>query len=148
MDVTGIASPVMVAAQHMSNAVKDVAPAPRDAAMEQFNAIMHADTVRPPSEAAVSPTATQSWPLAGTSSVSEQNTLGGQILSAMNSAAGHYADTLRDTKVRLESMTRHDSVVDMLRLQANMLQMSVQYELVGKVVSSATKNVDTLVRMS
>ena len=40
------------------------------------------------------------------------------------------------------------SIADMLRLQADLVQISVQYEMVGKAVSRTTQNIDTLVRMS
>ena len=45
-------------------------------------------------------------------------------------------------------MSTEPSIADMLRLQADLVQISVQYEMVGKAVSRTTQNIDTLVRMS
>jgi type III secretion protein I len=45
-------------------------------------------------------------------------------------------------------MGAQPAISDMLRLQTELLQVSVQYELVGKAVSRSTQNIDTLVRMS
>ncbi len=45
-------------------------------------------------------------------------------------------------------MATAPNIGDMLRVQSEMLQVSVQYELVGKAVSRTTQNIDTLVRMS
>jgi type III secretion protein I len=117
--------------------------------MERFNAIMNAvDPVRQHEEVfSAVPTNTVSRVSVGDVPTGTE-TLGSQILATLNSASNQYTAAWNDTKLRLERVSRQESMVDMLRLQSDMLQMSVQYELVGKVVARSTQNIDTLVRMS
>jgi type III secretion protein I len=115
---------------------------PAQLATEQFNAIMNAPT--DPALGAV-PAALQSVfaPAAGA-----EPTLGGQILSGLRGVATDFSDTWKDIAHNLDGMGAQPAVSDMLRLQTELLQVSVQYELVGKAVARSTQNIDTLVRMS
>lgn len=130
----------------IADSSKAVAVQPSAAAMERFNAIMTADSV--PHPAASSTAAVTSPQVSAAASSSGAETLGNQILTALQSASSGYTKTWQDTKARLESVARNESVVDMLRLQSDMLRLSVEYEMVGKLVARSTQNVDTLVRMS
>lgn len=49
---------------------------------------------------------------------------------------------------RLDAVAEQPELGNLLRLQADMLQLSVQYEVVGKAVTRSTQNLDTLVRMN
>ena len=62
--------------------------------------------------------------------------------------ATDFSDTWKDIAHGLDGMGAQPAISDMLRLQTELLQVSVQYELVGKAVSRSTQNIDTLVRMS
>lgn len=75
-------------------------------------------------------------------------TLGNQILSSLRSTTTEYSEKWQNISGRLDAMSTEPSIADMLRLQADLVQISVQYEMVGKAVSRTTQNIDTLVRMS
>jgi len=78
-------------------------------------------------------------------------TLGGQILSGLRSTAADFSQKWQGIAGSLDQISQSGgqlSASQMLRLQGQLLQVSVEYELIGKAVSRATQNVDTLVRMS
>lgn len=116
---------------------------PASLVTERFNALMNA-----PQDPALGgvPAALQSAFAAAPPDASP--TLGGQILSGLRGVATDFSDKWKDVAHSLDGMGGQPAVSDMLRLQTELLQVSVQYELVGKAVSRSTQNVDTLVRMS
>ncbi|WP_241050096.1 type III secretion system inner rod subunit SctI [Achromobacter xylosoxidans] len=75
-------------------------------------------------------------------------TLGNQILASLRSTTTEYSEKWQNISGRLDAMSSAPAIADMLRLQADLVQVSVQYELVGKAVSRTTQNIDSLVRMS
>jgi len=75
-------------------------------------------------------------------------TLGGQILSGLRSMATDFSGKWQDIVHSMDGLGTRPAVSDMLRLQTELLQVSVQYELVGKAVARSTQNIDTMVRMS
>lgn len=75
-------------------------------------------------------------------------TLGNHILSSLRASAGEFSEKWQGIASGLDSMGTQPHMADLLRLQTNLVQASVQYELVGKAVSRSTQNVDALVRMS
>ncbi|KAB0602093.1 type III secretion system inner rod subunit SctI [Castellaniella defragrans] len=75
-------------------------------------------------------------------------TLGGEILAGLRGVATDFSGKWRDIARGLDGLGAQPAISDMLRLQTELLQVSVQYELVGKAVSRSTQNIDTLVRMS
>ncbi|MDQ8033443.1 EscI/YscI/HrpB family type III secretion system inner rod protein [Bordetella genomosp. 1] len=75
-------------------------------------------------------------------------TLGSQILSGLQSTTGDFSQKWQGIAANLDRLGAQSSLSDMLRLQGELLQVSVQYELVGKAVARTTQNIDTLVRMS
>ncbi|MEI2417097.1 type III secretion system inner rod subunit SctI [Orrella sp. JC864] len=120
-----------------------LAPAePSSLATERFNALMAAADAPAPSpvhaalSAAFAPAA-QAAP-----------TLGSQILAGLQGTASEFSQRWQGISSTLERVAVSPNVAEMLRAQAEMLQVSVQYELVGKAVSRTTQNIDTLVRMS
>jgi type III secretion protein I len=133
-----------------SNLVTQVVPAaeparaaPTDLTTERFNAIMNAPEapqltgVSAALQSAFAPTPPDAVP-----------TLGNQILSGLRSVSNDLSDKWRGLANGLDSIGTRPAVSDMLRVQTQLLQVSVQYEMVGKVVSRSTQNIDTLVRMS
>ncbi len=75
-------------------------------------------------------------------------TLGNQILASLRNTTTEYSEKWQNISGRLDAMSSQPAIADMLRLQADLVQVSVQYELVGKAVSRTTQNIDSLVRMS
>lgn len=124
-----------------------VAPtAPSQLVTERFNAMMAAPEV----------TAPVAGVPAGASLVSSlpavpaeaSPTLGNHILSSLRASAGEFSEKWQGVAHGLDAMGTQPHMADLLRLQTNLVQAAVQYELVGKAVSRSTQNVDALVRMS
>lgn len=116
---------------------------PAALAAERFNAIMNAPETPPLTgvSAALQSAFSVTPPDAG-------GTLGGQILSGLRGISADFSDKWHGIARSLDGMGAQPAISDMLRLQTELLQVSVQYELVGKAVSRSTQNIDTLVRMS
>ena len=75
-------------------------------------------------------------------------TLGSQILNGLRSGVAGFSDKWTGMAARLDAVAEQPELGNLLRLQADMLQLSVQYEVVGKAVTRSTQNLDTLVRMN
>ena len=123
-------------------AAAPVAPADQLAA-ERFNALMQAPEA--PALTGV-PAALQS--ACAAAPLDAAPTLGGQILSGLRGMATEFSGKWNDIAQGLDSLGAQPAISDMMRMQSELLQVSVQYELVGKAVSRSTQNIDTLVRMS
>ena len=112
-------------------------------AAERFNAVMNASDPAPTNatqaalESAFAPASIDTMP-----------TLGGQILSGLRGVATDLSTKWQGLTAGVDNLAHQPTVTDVLRLQGQMLQISVQYEFVGKVVSRSTQNIDSLVRMS
>lgn len=117
---------------------------PAELVTQRFNAIMSA--VDPSSIA--SPAAHIGVPAQVPASSNETKTLGNQILTGLQSASADYAQKWQNVTAGLSDLAHQQSTASMLKVQSEMLQVSVQYELVGKAVARSTQNIDTLVRMS
>src|SRR5690606_11514616 len=74
-------------------------------------------------------------------------TLGNQILQSLQGSATEFAQKWQNIAGGLEQIAAEPKMADMMRVQAELLQVSVHYELVGKGISRATQDVDSLVRM-
>ncbi|MBV7485202.1 type III secretion system inner rod subunit SctI [Bordetella sp. BOR01] len=120
-----------------------VAPAePTALATAQFNSLMNAPV---PAELTGVQAALQS---ALGPAAEPLPTLGNQILASLQSTMTEFSQKWQGIAGSLEQVAARPAIGDMLKVQADLLQVSVQYELVGKAVSRTTQNVDTLVRMS
>ncbi len=121
--------------------------APTSLATERFNAIMNAPDMGTVT-GAVPSTATIAQapitPLIDTTSP----TLGNQILSGLRTTAADFSQKWQNIAVGLDKTVTQPNIADMLRLQSELMQVSVQYELVGKAVSRTTQNIDAMVKMS
>lgn len=117
-------------------------------ATQQFAALMSA-TAAPATagQAGVAAEATNTFLNASLTAVQTPTTLGGKILGGLRGAAADFSDKWSGIASRLDAMAAQPSVADMLRLQTDLMKVSVQYELVGKVVSKSTQNLDSLVRL-
>lgn len=116
---------------------------PSDLVTERFNAVMSAAPLP-----AQPPAIMGGRHVASASSLNEPQTLGNQILSSLQSVSTDYAQKWKNVTAGLDEVARRPSAGSMLKVQSELLQVSVQYELVGKAVSRSTQNIDTLVRMS
>ncbi|MVW78580.1 type III secretion system inner rod subunit SctI [Bordetella sp. 02P26C-1] len=145
MDISSLAHAVV--SSQGTNAVASVSPssAPSELVTERFNAMMSSAPVH-----AVATTATPAGAMISTaaSSALQGQGLGHQILAGLQSASSGYTQRWKDMAIGLEQVARHPSAANMLKVQSELLQASVQYELVGKAISRSTQNIDTLVRMS
>lgn len=75
------------------------------------------------------------------------SSMGERILSGMHSVSGDMQSSWKTIAGVLEGADRNVNMQDMLRLQMNLMQVTMQYELVGKAVSRAGQNIDHLVRL-
>lgn len=120
--------------------------APSSLATERFNALMNAPEVTAAPELTGVQAALQS--AFAVESAPTLPSLGGQILSSLQTTAADFSQRWQGIASGLDQMATTPNIGDMLRVQGEMLQVSVQYELVGKAVSRTTQNIDSLVRMS
>ncbi|EHK65674.1 type III secretion system inner rod subunit SctI [Achromobacter arsenitoxydans] len=125
------------------------AAAPAQLATERFNAIMNAPAIEPGSETPALTGLQAALQTAFAAPVdAAPQTLGNQILSSLRSTTTEYADKWQGISGRLDALAAQPTVADMMRLQADLLHVSVNYEMVSKAVSRTTQNIDSLVRMS
>ena len=141
MEIAALSSTLM--AQALPAAAPVARTEPAALAAERFNAIMNAPEAAPLT--GVSAALHSAFAPAPPDAVP---TLGGQILSGLRGMSADFSDKWHGIANGLDSMGAQPAISDMLRLQAQLVQVSVQYELVGKAVSRSTQNIDTLVRMS
>ncbi|GAB1387136.1 hypothetical protein MASR1M59_22840 [Melaminivora sp.] len=73
--------------------------------------------------------------------------VGERILSGMQNVSGDMRTAWGDISQMLQAGERQVGIQDMLRLQMNLMQVTMQYELVGKAVSRSGQNIDHLVRL-
>lgn len=138
MDIAAISATALQSLAASSPAVE-----PTALASEQFRALMSAAPAgNPPADKL------QAAVQAAFKNDAAAPTLGGQILDGLQSAAADYSGKWQSIAGHLDMMGDKPMVSDMLRLQAELLQASIQFELVGKAVSRTTQNIDSMVRMS
>lgn len=118
---------------------------PAALATERFNAVMNAPEAAAPALTGLQ-SALQSAFAAPVDAAPQ--TLGNQILASLRSTTTEYSEKWQGITSRMDAISSQPSVAEMMRLQADLLQVSVQYEMVGKAVSRTTQNIDSLVRMS
>lgn len=141
MDIAVVPAPLL--AQMIDKAGAGIRAEPQSLAMERFNAIMNGV-----SEGAATGVAAGVAGVSTALAAPVSPTLGSQILSGLNGVAGDVSDKWKGIAQSLDGLAKHATVSDMLRVQTELLQVSIQYELVGKAVARSTQNIDTLVRMS
>jgi len=124
---------------------------PSTRAAEQFNALMNAPEngagVQPAAQPGQADGVQAAIQAAFAPSSSAPPTMGAQILQSLQSTAGEFSQKWQNISTRFDQVNELPTVVDMLRLQTDLLQVAVQYELVGKGVARTTQNVDSIVKM-
>jgi len=139
MDIASVGMAINVATTQAT----PVVPATADAlATERFAAIMQADPAVISQRALPiqSGSPTFQTPLA-------TGTMGERILSGLNNLSSDFQQSWKNVNDVLDgggSLT----TAEMLKLQMNLTQMSIQYDLVGKVLSKSTSNIEQLVKIS
>ncbi|MFD4840243.1 type III secretion system inner rod subunit SctI [Achromobacter sp. NPDC058515] len=118
---------------------------PAQLATERFNAVMNAPEAGAPTLTGLQSALQTAF--APPVDAAPQ-TLGNQILASLRSTTTEYSEKWQGISGRLDAMAAQPSVADMMRLQADLLHVSVNYEMVSKAVSRTTQNIDSLVRMS
>jgi type III secretion protein I len=132
MDIAATARMGAAAAPMPANAVTP----PDDLAAAQFNQVMNA------SPAPLTQAIREAYPTGTTGPVS----LGDSILSGMQNLSSDFQQSWRAVNTALDSSSMM-TMSDMLKLQIGIVQMSIQYDLVGKAISRSTQNLDQLVKM-
>ena len=132
MDIAATARMGAAGAPVPANAVMP----PDDLAAAQFNQVMNA------SPAPLTQAIREAYPAGTTGPVS----LGDSILSGMQNLSSDFQQSWRAVNTALDSSSMM-TMSDMLKLQIGIVQMSIQYDLVGKAISRSTQNLDQLVKM-
>jgi type III secretion protein I len=141
MDI--VASPLVastlpaLSAPALTPAVPDASAAARFAALMQAPPAAPAGVAQP-----VTATAADSAipPVAPTS-------VGDRILAGMQGVSGEFQSAWKSVSASLNAGPDTMGMQDLLKLQLQLVQVSVQYDLVGKAVSRSTQNFDQLVRV-
>ena len=124
---------------HNLNAAAPAQAAPAAAdplATARFAELMDGAPVAPPEHAA---------PALALPPVQER-TIGDSILAGMQGLSTDFKQSLGAVQSVLDG-GQAMTLADMLRVQMGVVQMSVQYELVGKAVSRTAQNLDQLVKL-
>ncbi|MFC4160051.1 type III secretion system inner rod subunit SctI [Chitinimonas lacunae] len=120
-----------------------VAPAALPAAdvplteQQYFQQLLNTSSV--PTSQAVTP--------AGATATTAPATVGDAILDGLRGVSRDFQQRWQKVDATLSDPAKLVSVTDMLRLQSQMLQLSVQYEMVGKAVSRSTQNIEQLIKI-
>lgn len=140
MTIAALASTVAIPVAQMP-----AVAAPSSLAMERFNAIMNAPDTGMPALTGLH-SAVQNVSYASVDTTGQ--TLGNQILAGLRATSAEFSEKWQGISGRMESMAAKPSIATMLQVQADLLTVSVQYELVGKAISRTTQNIDSITRMS
>jgi type III secretion protein I len=123
-----------------------VPAAPDALATARFNALMQQSPV-PNAQAAATATSAGAPTTTATSPAVLSNSVGDRILHGMEGVSNNFQSAWKSVNATLDASAQSTSMQDMMRLQLQLVQVSVQYELVSKAVSRSTQNFDQLVRI-
>jgi type III secretion protein I len=73
--------------------------------------------------------------------------VGDSILNGMRSLSDEFRGTWGNAQQMLAQKGAEMTLSDMLRMQMQLVQLSFQYELVGKSISRSTQNIESLVKI-
>ncbi|MCF8161246.1 MAG: type III secretion system inner rod subunit SctI [Polaromonas sp.] len=138
MDITAASLAVKLTTSEIGAASAPVL-APDPLASAQFAQMMAA----PPPIADPAGTAAN----AGVRAVAPENrTMGDNILSGLQGLSSDFQQSVKTVSAVLTDGANLSSA-DLLKVQVGLMQISVQYELIGKAVSRSTQNIDQLVKV-
>ncbi|MBS1196642.1 MAG: EscI/YscI/HrpB family type secretion system inner rod protein [Proteobacteria bacterium] len=113
---------------------------PDSRATERFNEIMQSDPV-----VLVTTQQVQLPVVANPMQVANLN-LGDRILNGLQGVSTDFQQSWKNVTAVLEGGNTM-TAADLLKMQMNLTQMSIQYDLVGKVISRSTQNIEQLVKI-
>jgi type III secretion protein I len=133
-----IAASVKLAALAAPASASPAVPlAPDDLASARFNEVMNANPT--PVTQAIG----EAFPAAVTT---ERKSLGDAILSGMQNLSADFRQSWQTVNAALDGGNLM-TMSEMLKLQMGLVQVSLQYDMVGKAISRTTQNIDQLVKM-
>lgn len=115
------------------------AAAPDELAAARFAATMQSPAVEPLAAA-------QSAAVPPAVSDTLSNSLGDRMLASLQGASQDFKSVWRETETRLKS-DQALQMQEMMAMQLQVTQMAVEFDLIGKIVSRSTQNLDQLVRV-
>lgn len=137
MDITATSLAVKLMTSEIGAAASPVL-APDPLASAQFAQIM-----APPPVASPAPASADT----GVRAVASENrTMGDNILSGMQGLSNDFQQSVKAVSAVLTDGANLN-VAELLKVQVALMQISVQYELIGKAVSRSTQNLDQLVKV-
>lgn len=141
MDI--IASP-LVANTVPALAAPALTPAVPDAsATARFAELMQA----PPLPAPVAADTVAATTAGGAGQPQAATSVGDRILAGMQGVTSEFQAAWKSVSASVDAGPQGMGMQDLLKLQLQLVQVSVQYDLVGKAVSRSTQNFDQLVRV-
>lgn len=138
MDITATSLAVKLMTSEIGAAAAPVL-APDPLASAQFAQIM----APPPPVASPAPASADARVRAVTP---ENRTMGDNILSGMQGLSNDFQQSVKAVSAVLTDGANLN-VAELLKVQVALMQISVQYELIGKAVSRSTQNLDQLVKV-
>jgi len=130
----------IAADDRLAGAAMPAAPSPENVA--RFNAAMGDDAGWLDGAVPGSPF---SGTAPGPAGPSPLNGLGDRLVNGLDQASNEYLDL--KNSIGGKPGGAEPSLVEMLRMQATVIQATVTFELAGKVISRSTQNVDQLTRI-
>jgi type III secretion protein I len=116
--------------------------APDVSATARFNAVMSPQ----PSEAAYGVAGVGMGEANNISVNPASATLGDKILNGVQNLSSEFQQSWKTVNKALDP-SGSLSTTDLLKLQLGITQVSIQYDLVGKIISRSTQNIDQLVKL-
>lgn len=115
-------------------------------AAARFAAIMAQPTPVAAAAHTVAQTAAQPAPADAIAGPAAPHSMGERILTGMQGVSSDFQAAWKSVSATLDGNPAI-GMQDMLKLQMQLVQVSVQYDLVGKAVTRSTQNIDQLVRL-
>jgi len=147
MDI--VASPLVATTLPALSSPAVVTAVPDASATARFAALMQAPPAAPTVMDSVA-ASMAAQPAAGSTAaaaVKGPSSVGDRILAGMQGVSSDFQSAWKSVSASLDSNSQSMGMQDLLKLQLQLVQVSVQYDLVGKAVSRSTQNFDQLVRI-
>lgn len=147
MDI--VASPLVATTLPALSAPAVATAVPDASATARFTALMQAPPIAPSAIDSVA-ASMAAQPAAASSAVAAQqgpSSVGDRILAGMQGVSSDFQSAWKSVSASLDANSQSMGMQDLLKLQLQLVQVSVQYDLVGKAVSRSTQNFDQLVRI-
>lgn len=130
----------LISAAMPGTEVASTAATPDARATARFAEIMEAGPASAPVATSAPP------PTAFAASVDCTQTLGDRILNGLSGASAEFQQSLKNVNAVLDG-SQAMTLSDLLKMQLNLTQVSIQYDLIGKAISRSTQNLDQLVKI-